>query len=701
MRAVKGLLVFRAFESFSQLDQRQRDWLGVLAAVACLAVGGFAQRRMDGQQVDVVAVLAFLSAGLGFALAFGVVAQERRASSLELAGRTAGRVMQLFGPAAVPLAVALLGCLNFGDNRFRLPGLLLWTGGLLGALGYLVLVEGDERLSKRLTAWFTSPRLNVSRLHLVLLLVTGVAAALRLYALDAIPADIGWDLPYNYTDTLSILRGEYRIFFPANQGREGLFFYLSALVARSCPLSHFSLKLTSALVGIATVPALYAAATQLFGPQVGLIAAGLLAVNHWHVILSRSGFRVSLLPLFVTLLLWAVVRALRSRRVADAALAGALLGLGLYTYTAFAFTAVAIPLGLVWLLVGGRRTDWRSILALLAVGAAFALVVYAPLGRFALENPDQYLRRVGLQVRLISGDPQRQTVTLPLLLENVRTSLLMYNAYGDSNVRFNVPAARHFGFVSGVLLVLGACYAFRRWRHGHNGILLAMFFVLIVPMTLAMFPHEMPNIFRAAGTIGPGVILAALPLAVVGQHLGTLSAHYPAHDIRVRLGVSGINGAYEFVVRLGRRAIVASMAVLLVVALLFVELRETRRFYFHDFVAVLPDKENVSIAKEMARQMEAYGDLSLCYIKVWPHWFDGRALQTYLQRQYGSWNPEFSEIRADQPPLSTITERGMIILHPSDQAGLEALRGAFPHHATITQYLPDGSPALVVMYVER
>jgi uncharacterized membrane protein len=396
-----------------------------------------------------------------------------------------------------------------------------------------------------------------------------------------------------------------------------------------------------------------------------------------------------------------MVRALRSRRAADAALAGVVLGLGLYTYTAFAFTVVAVPLGLALLYLGGRRADCPVLLALLAVGIAFALVVYAPLGRFALENPDQYLRRVGLQAHLIGGDGQRQAITLPLLLENVRTSLLMYNEYGDSNVRFNVPSARHFGFVSGVLLVLGVCYAVRRWRHGHNGILLAIFFVLIVPMTLAMFPHEMPNIFRAAGTIGPGVILAALPLAVLGQQFRRLGALYPAYDLRIRLGVSGVRGAYDFVLQLGRRTTITLVPALAVVALLFVEFRETRQFYFHDLAAVLPDKQNVSIAKEMARQMEAYGDVSLCYIKVWPHWFDGRALQTYLRRQYGSWNPEFSEIRAGQPPLSTIAERGMIILHPSDRDGLDTLRGTFAHHVTVTHYLPDGSPAFVILYVER
>ena len=690
-----------AFESFSKLDQRHRDLLGVVVAASCAAVAAFAQWRLDRQQIDLIAVVAFLSAGVAFALWLGAVPLEQAASSRESAERGAAEVMRVTSPAAVPLALALLGCLNFGGNRFRPLGFLLWAGGLLSALGYLALVEGNESVPKRLAAWFASRRLHIARSHLLLLLAMGVAATLRLKALDAIPADIGWDLPYNYTDTLSILRGEYQIFFPANQGREGLFFYLSALVARFSPLSHFSLKLTSALVGIATVPALYGAANELFSPQVGLMAAGLLAVNRWHIVLSRSGFRVSLLPLFVILLLWTVVRALRSRRVTDAALAGLVLGLGLYTYTAFAFTVIAIPLGLALLYLGGHRADWPLLVALLAVGAAFALVVYAPLARFALEHPDQYLQRVGLQVRLLGAGPQRQAMTLPLLLENVRTSLLMYNVYGDSNVRFNVPGERQFGFVSGVLLVLGVCYAFRRWRHGHNGILLAMFFVLIVPMTLAMFPHEMPNIFRAAGTIGPGVILAALPAAVVGQRLAALSGHYPAHDMRVRLGVSGIHGAYEFVVRLGRRAVVAGMPALLSVALLFVEFRETRGFYFHDFAAVLPDEQNVSIAREMARQMEAYGDPSMCYIKVWPHWFDGRALQTYLRRQYGSWNPEFSEIRADQPPLSTIAEHGMIILHPSDEAGLETLRGVFPRHATVTQHLPDGSPAFVIMYVER
>ena len=143
------------------------------------------------------------------------------------------------------------------------------------------------------------------------------------------------------------------------------------------------------------------------------------------------------------------------------------------------------------------------------------------------------------------------------------------------------------------------------------------------------------------------------------------------------------------------------LPVLAIALLIGLEYRETRQFYFVDFVNVLPDRQNVSIAKEMARQMEAFGDLSSCFIKVWPHWFDGRALQTYLRRPFGAWNPEFTELAPDRPPLSSIDQRALFILHPNDVAGLETLRALFPSHATVVHDLPDGSLAFISVYVER
>ncbi len=527
---------------------------------------------------------------------------------------------------------------------------------------------------------------------------------MRLQRLDVVPADIGWDLPYNFTDVLSILRGEYRIFFPANLGREGLFFYLIALVAKFAPLSHFSIKLTSALVGILTIPALYLAARRLFPESVALGAAFLLAVNRWHVVLSRAGFRVILLPLFSILVLYAFVRALQSYRLFDFGLAGLVLGLGLHTYFSFLFVPGTLVVALLLLVLSGKRLQWRPLSLLLVLMFAVALVVYAPLVRYALENPQEYIARAALQARLLRGDEHRTGLNLSFLMDNLRTTVLMFNVYGDGNSRFNVPTFRHFGFVSGVLLVLGTFYALRRWRRGYNSVLLPFFFVLMLPSGLMALPRELPNIFRASGSIGPGLVLAALPLPVLGKCLKDLGKELPDWDLSIKLKLSSFGEAYEFVWRLGRRGLLLALPVLIMGLFLLAEYRETRRFYFHDFVNVLPDKQNVSTAKEMARQIETYGDLATSFIKVWPHWFDGRALLMYLrQESEKGWNPYFYFDRLDpeQPPLSLITKRALFILNPADQEGLAVLRNTFPRCTTNPFLFPDGTPAFIVVHVER
>jgi 4-amino-4-deoxy-L-arabinose transferase-like glycosyltransferase len=686
---------------FPNSSTRRQTAIRLLVVAASLLLARFAQGRFDRNVVDHLAFALYGVAGLLFVWACGSVTLEREWQPAAENSDTRPPLARSARLVSVLLTVAIVGCLDFGGNRWRPVGLLLWGGGLLSCLFYLYATASPKALGDRLAELCSSRPLAVARIWLLVGAAVLIGAFLRLHQLDVIPADIGWDLPYNYTDVLSIQRGEYRIFFPANQGREGLFFYLIALVTRFAELSHFSIKLTSALVGTLTIVAMYLLGRELFDSALGIVAAFLLAINRWHIILSRSGFRVILLPLFTILLLHMVVRALRKGRPFDFALAGLVMGLGMHSYTSIAFAVVAVVVALALRSFSAQRPNWRALLPLLALMFAVAAVAYAPLLRYALEYPQEYLFRVALQVRLLTADPGRPSMTWPLLLENVRTSLLMYNVYGDSNVRFNVAFFRHFGLVSGILLVLGLFYSVWRWRRGNNGMVLVMFFLLIVPMTLAMFPHEMPNVFRAAGTIGPALLLASMPLLAVYRRIQEMARTYMPYDMLSRLRVSAAGDSYEFRWQLGRRGFLILASVVAIALPLIAEANETRDFYFRRFADVLPDRQNVSIAQEMARQMEAYGDLDLCYIKVWPHWFDGRALQTYLRRPYGAWNPEFSELSADRAPLSTISERGMIIVHPQDTVGLEALREAFPRHATVTHYLPDGSPGFVVIYVER
>jgi hypothetical protein len=684
---------------------RRRTLAAVLIALLCIVVATYAQRGLDHKVRNYRTYVPYGVAAVLFALAFGDVALEkvRDAKAIDASG-VVSRCARSAGPIIVFLSIAFLGCLNFGGNRFRLPGLLLWVGGVSLCLLYLYVSDSPKRFGQRISGLLAGRTVPISRRWLLLGLAVGVGALLRLQALDVVPADIGWDLPYNFTDGLSILRGEYRIFFPANLGREGLFFYLIALVAKFSPLSHFSIKLTSALVGIATIPALYLAARRMFPETVALSAAFLLAMNRWHITLSRSGFRVILLPFFAALVLYTLLRALQSYRLFDFGLAGLALGLGLHTYFPFLFAPVAVVAALGLLALSGRPMHWRALLPLLTIMMLVALAVYAPLVRYAIENPTEYIARAALQARLLSGEGGRKPLNLSLLADNMRTTLLMFNVYGDGNSRFNVPAFRHFGFVSGILLVLGCFYALRRWRSSYNGVLLAMAFVFILPSGLMALPNELPNIFRASGAIGPALILAALPLAAVAERLSGLSAQWPAWDLRLRVKISSFDDAYETVLQVGKRSLLLLLPLLAMVVLLVAEYRDTRQFYFGEFVKVLPDRQNVSSAKEMARQIELYGDPTTAFIKVWPHWFDGRALLMYLRKDSERpWNPYlyFSDLIPGEPPLSLVTRQALFILYPEDLAGLTTIREVFPHSASMRFLFPDGSPSFTMVRVER
>ncbi len=193
---------------------------------------------------------------------------------------------------------AALSFASLGGNRFNGQGIVPWILGM--AFCFLALPgEAGERWGargRRMLATLKLGRWRITWTTWGLILALALGAALRLYHLWELPSDLGWDLPYNYSDVQRILHGEYLVFFPDNYGREGMFFYLAAAVSRVEGASPFALRLTSALIGIATIPAIYALARECVDREMGVYAAILLAANKWHLVLTRSGYRVSLMP---------------------------------------------------------------------------------------------------------------------------------------------------------------------------------------------------------------------------------------------------------------------------------------------------------------------------------------------------------------------------------------------------------------------
>jgi len=80
---------------------------------------------------------------------------------------------------------------------------------------------------------------------LLLVLITVFAAVLRLYALDRLPPGLYHDEAYNGLDALGVVDGQYRIFFEANNGREPLFIYLSAIAIFFLGRSPLAIRLAA------------------------------------------------------------------------------------------------------------------------------------------------------------------------------------------------------------------------------------------------------------------------------------------------------------------------------------------------------------------------------------------------------------------------------------------------------------------------
>jgi 4-amino-4-deoxy-L-arabinose transferase-like glycosyltransferase len=130
---------------------------------------------------------------------------------------------------------------------------------------------------------------------------------------------LNYDEAYYAVDALHVLQGQHAIFFPGNNGHEPLYIYLEAGMFKLFGVSAVTVRVLSALLGIATVLAVFWAGAEIFwhdpapGRATGLLSALALAGLYWHISYSRGGLRVISFPLFETLAMGAVARSLRTK----------------------------------------------------------------------------------------------------------------------------------------------------------------------------------------------------------------------------------------------------------------------------------------------------------------------------------------------------------------------------------------------------
>ncbi len=370
--------------------------------------------------------------------------------------------------------------------------------------------------------------------------VVVLAAFLRLYGLQNYPAGLFPDEAANGEDVQLILSGDARPFYPRGNGREAMFFYLQAAMVKTFGIGVWPMHAASALVGIATVLAMYFATRVYFGRLAGLLAALFLATSSWHLTLSRTGFRAIQIPLILLLFTAFVgyaVRAVKAKKIAMsylyATLAGIVFSSGFYTYIAYR-AMVGVIIGIVILLLVAALhpkigfPHFKRYGKQTGVAVVAGLLVLLPLILYFVHHPNDFIGRAG-QVSVFSPALQKEfgggTLVGAIAYSTSKTLLSFFSA-GDLNYRHNVSGYPLLNPLVGFLFVLGICWTIKgtydvarkimRGKEVHIGMIYPYLLLLLLGMMLPVITtaEGMPHALRSIGMAAPIYLLAGTAGAV-------------------------------------------------------------------------------------------------------------------------------------------------------------------------------------------
>ena len=353
----------------------------------------------------------------------------------------------------------------------------------------------------------------------VLLAILAVAVFFRFWNLDSVPPGLYPDEAMNGNQAITQAG---KIFYPENNGREGLFINLIHLSFSLFGISLWSLKFIPALIGVLTVLGVYFLAKELFqvsgfrfqvSRNIALFSSFFLAISFWHINFSRIAFRAILVPFFLVFLFYFLFRGFRTQKISNFIIAGIFFGLGFYTYIAFRFAIFLVLFVLIfWWLVYKRQNLQKNFLRFTIYFLLFTFIIALPLGIYFLKNPQDFISRAAGVSIFAQQNP------IKAFGQSLIRHLLMFNFSGDGNWRHNIAGKPVLFWPIGILFLIGFAYSIKetfKVKKNKNYLLftiycllLSWWFIMLLPGILTV--EGIPHFLRTIGAIPPTFIFAAL-----------------------------------------------------------------------------------------------------------------------------------------------------------------------------------------------
>jgi 4-amino-4-deoxy-L-arabinose transferase-like glycosyltransferase len=342
-----------------------------------------------------------------------------------------------------------------------------------------------------------------------------LAVFFRLYQLTTIPPGLYPDEAMNGNNALEAISAQggpssgWKIFYPENYGREGLFINLQAQSIKIFGNEPWALRIVSVLFGVLTVLGLYLLTKELFKKEsVALFASFFLAVSFWHINFSRIGFRAIMAPFFLVWSLYFLWKALGSRTSTwkscfQVVLAGLIFGLGFYSYIAFRIAPILLVPPFLLLL----KNKKILIILFFVIGA---LITVYPLTNYFYHNPQDFFGRT-TQISIFSSE----SPLLDLGKNIVKTAGMFFWA-GDYNWRHNIAGAPQLWWPISILFLIGIISQISKIK-SQNYILNLKSIFLILWLTIMLAPvvissEGIPHALRAIIVVPAAMIFAGLGL---------------------------------------------------------------------------------------------------------------------------------------------------------------------------------------------
>lgn len=303
-----------------------------------------------------------------------------------------------------------------------------------------------------------------------------LAIFLRLYKIDSLPPGLHGDEAQSGIEAVRILNGTpYAPYSPEVYGQTTLYFYLVAGVFKFFGASATSIRLTSALLGILTIPLFWLFTRYFFNQQTALFSTFLLAIARWHIHLSRLGLMSVTTIIFQAGVFLFLLRGLKSKRKLDFILAGIFLALGLNSYMAFRFLPLILVVFLSFLFLTQREIVKNNLRGLILFSIT-TVILLLPLLTYAFTNWDIFMGRMQ-SIYIFNNHPLGELPSI--LFNNLKGALLMFNLQGSTWPHKNLPGAPLLDAITGIFFIIGVIQAFLNFKKPLYFLLLINFLIML------------------------------------------------------------------------------------------------------------------------------------------------------------------------------------------------------------------------------